>query len=195
MNDKLRSAIIGGIVIGLLSGLPYVELVNAICCLWIIMGGALAAYLYIKKSKTPVNIGEGALIGAISGAIGTAVELIVCLPVRILTGYPDLHLLLNLVERADPQKAEEYRRRVDDVMSLSFTEQFFRAVFSWGTLLGLLITVVFALVGGLIAIPLFEKRKTDAGPPPPPPFYGGTPGGAYASAPPPPPDTYGPSAQ
>jgi hypothetical protein len=191
MNSKLRSAIIGGVAIGLLSGIPYVNLGNVFCCLWIIMGGAFASYLYIKKSPAPVNIGEGALIGALAGAIGTVVGLLVGVPLTILAGYPELNLLVSIMERVDPQRAEMYRQRVEQILSRPFFEQFFHSVFSVGTLLSLLITVVFALIGGLIAIPLFEKRKADAGPPPPP-YYGGTPGGTYA--PPPPPDTYGPNA-
>ena len=188
MNSKLRAAIIGGVVIGLLSGIPYVRLGNVICCLWIVIGGALASYLYIKKSPTPVNIGEGALLGGIAGAIGWAVQLIVGIPLTILTGYPELRFMAGLLERVDPQKAELYQRNVEYAMSRPFAEQFFYSVFSLQTLLGLLITVAFAVVGGLVAVPLFEKRKTDAGlpPPPPPPYYGGTPGGAYAPPPPPP---------
>jgi hypothetical protein len=193
MNNKLRSAIIGGVVIGLLSGIPYVKLGNAICCLWIIAGGALASYLYIKKSPTPVNIGEGALVGTLAGVIGTVVELLVGVPLTILTGYPELKFLVGLMERADPQRAEIYRQNVENFLSRPFAEQFFYSVFSLGTLVSLLITVVFALIGGLIAIPLFEKRKIDAGPPPPP-YYGGTPGEAYTSQLPPPTDTYGPEA-
>lgn len=189
--SKLRAAIIGGVVIGLLSGLPFVKLGNVLCCLWIIVGGALASYLYIKKSPTPVDIGKGAMIGALAGVIGTVVELLVGVPLTILTGYPELNFLVSLMERADPQRAELYRQRVEQMLSRPFAEQFFYSVFSLGTLLSLLITVVFALIGGLIAIPLFEKRKADAGPPPPPPYYGGTPGAAYA--PPPPTDTYGPN--
>jgi len=194
MNDKLRSAIVGGVVIGLLSGIPYVRLGNVICCLWVIIGGALASYLYIKKSPAPVNIGEGAMIGAIAGAIGTVVELIVGIPLTILTGNPELNFLLNLMERVDPQKAESYRQMAAEAMRRPFSEQFFYAVFSLRTLLTLLITVVFALVGGLIAIPLFEKRKADAGPPPPPPYFGGTPGDTYAPPPPSPPGSYGSNA-
>lgn len=195
MNNKLRSAVIGGIVIGLLSGIPYLRLGNVVCCIWIISGGALATYLYIRKSPTPVNIGEGALIGALAGAIGTVVELIVGVPLAILAGYPELNFMVGLMERVDPQKAEMYRQRVEDLISRPFAEQFFYSVFSLGTLLSLLITVVFALVGGLVAIPLFEKRKPDQGPPPPP-SYGGTPGGEYAPPPPPPlPGSYGPNAQ
>ena len=187
MNSKLRAAIIGGVVIGLLSSIPYVRLVNVACCIWIIAGGALASYLYIKSSPVQVNVGEGALIGATAGAIGMAVEIIVGVPLTILTGFPEINFLLNLMERVDPQKAEAYRQQVEYALSRPFTEQLFASIFSWGTLLSLLITVVFALVGGLIAIPLFEKRKDDAlPPPPPPPTFGGTPGESFMPPPAPP---------
>lgn len=191
MNDRLRSAVIGGVVIGLLSGIPYVRLGNVICCLWVILGGAFAAYLYIKKSPTPVNAGEGALIGAIAGAIGMVVEIIVGLPLTILTGYPELKFLVGLMERVDPAKAEAYRLQIENLTSFSFSEQLFYSVFSWRTLLSLLLTVIFALIGGLIAVPLFEKRKDNAGPPPPPTFYDTGTSGAYALTPPPP-SGYGP---
>lgn len=191
MNSKLRAVIIGGVVIGLLSALPYVRLGNVICCLWIVMGGALACYLYIKQSATPVGVGEGALLGGMAGAIGWAIEIIVGVPLTILTGYPELRFIIGLLERVNPTEAEKYQRNMEAAMSLSFSEQFFYSVFSLQTLLSLLITIVFALVGGLVAVPLFEKRKADAPPPPPPPYYGGTPGGAYPPPPPPPPPTTG----
>ena len=193
MNSKLRAVIIGGLVIGLLSAIPYVRLGNIICCLWIVMGGALACYLYIKKSTTPVNVGEGALLGGIAGAIGWTVEILIGVPLTILTGYPELRLIVGLLERVNPQEAEKYQRNLEGAMSLPFLEQFFYSVFSLQTLLNLLVTIVFALVGGLVAVPLFEKRKMDAQPPPPPPppYYGGTPGSAYPPPPPPTPGEYG----
>jgi hypothetical protein len=199
MNSKLRPAIIGGLVMGLLSGLPYVSLGNVACCLWVVLGGALATYLYIKKSPTAVNIGEGALLGLLAGVFGMIVKLIVGIPVAIMTGYPVEHFIINLMERMNPEQAERYRQGIEDMMARPFFEQFFASVFSLGTILVFIITLVFALVGGLVAVPLFEKRKTDAGPmqPPPPPYYGGTPGGAYAPPPPPPGDfggSQGPSA-
>jgi hypothetical protein len=195
MNNKLRPALIGGIVMGLLSGFPYVSLGNIACCLWVVLGGALATYLYIKKSPTPVDMGEGALLGLLAGVFGTVVKIIVGVPAAILSGYPEQHFLLNLMDRVDPQKAEVYRQGMEYMMSRPFSEQFFLIVFSLQTLLAFVITLIFALVGGLVAVPLFEKRKADAGPtqPPPPPYYGGTPGGNYAP-PPPPPGSYGPEA-
>jgi hypothetical protein len=192
MNNKLRPALIGGLVLGLLSGLPYISLGNVACCIWVVAGGALATYLYIKKSPTPVDVGEGALVGLLAGVFGFIVRIIVGVPVAIMTGYPEQHILFNLMERLNPQQAQVYRQMMEDVMSKPFFEQFIFNVFSLGSLLWLLITVIFALVGGLVAVPLFEKRRTDAGPPPPPPppYYGGTPGGNYAP-PPPPPSGYG----
>ena len=195
MNSKLRAALIGGVVLGLLSGIPYVRLGNVLCCLWVILGGAFASYLYIKQSATPVNMGEGALIGALAGVIGTFVELIVGVPLTILTGYPENKLIVSLLERVDPQKAELYQQQVQHLLDRSFGEQFFYSIFSLGTLLNLLITAVLALLGGLLAVPLFEKRKANAVlPPPPPPYYGGTPGPTYPPPPPPPPPPggYGP---
>lgn len=193
MNSKLRAVIIGGVVIGVLSALPYVRLGNVICCLWIVMGGALASYLYIKKSATPVNVGEGALIGGMAGLVGWAVETLIGPPLMVLTGYPELRWMINLLERVNPQEAEKYQRNLEYLISRSFSEQFFYSIFSLQTLLNLLITIVFALVGGLVAIPLFEKRKTDVmpPPPPPPPYYGGEGGGSGAYPPPPPPPATG----
>ncbi|HWS99114.1 MAG TPA: hypothetical protein VN256_02505 [Pyrinomonadaceae bacterium] len=195
MNSKLRAVLIGGVVMGLLSGLPYVSLGNLACCLWVVLGGGLATYLYIKQSPTPVSMGEGALLGLLAGLVGAAIRIVVGVPISILTGYPEGRIMLNLMERLDADKAELYRQAFEEMTARPFFEQFAGAVFSLQTLLGIIITLVFAVVGGLLAAPLFEKRKADAGgPPPPPPYYGGTPGPTYAPPPPPPPGDYGPSA-
>lgn len=195
MNSKLRAALIGGVVLGLLSSLPYVSLGNVACCLWIIGGGALATYLYIKRSPTPVQIGEGALIGMLAGAIGTAVRIFIGVPVTILTGYPTERMMIGFMERLDAQQGELYRQALDELMTRPFFEQFSGVVFSFQTLISLFVTLLFALIGGLVAVPLFEKRKAEVGPPPPPPppYYGGEPGPTYAPPPPPPPPgDYGP---
>src|SRR5215213_4965582 len=129
MNSKLRPAIIGGIVMGLLSGLPYVSLGNLACCLWVVLGGALATYLYIKQSPTPVNIGEGALLGLLAGIIGTVVKLIVGVPLAILMNYPVERMLINLMERMTPDKADFYRQNLEAMTSRPFAEQFAASVF------------------------------------------------------------------
>ena len=45
MNDKLKPALIGGVILGILSALPAV---NTCCCIWALVGGLIAANIYIK---------------------------------------------------------------------------------------------------------------------------------------------------
>ena len=46
-------ALLGGLFIGVLSALPVVQICNC-CCLWIIGGGLLAAYL--QQQNQPVSL-------------------------------------------------------------------------------------------------------------------------------------------
>ena len=83
MNNKLKPALLGGLVVGILSAIPFI---NYCCCIWTLGGGALAAYLYIKSSPTPVSMGEGAMVGGLAGVVGGIIYLILGLPIAILFG-------------------------------------------------------------------------------------------------------------
>ena len=41
-SSRLQPALLGGVVIGVLSALPVINVANC-CCAWILFGGALAA--------------------------------------------------------------------------------------------------------------------------------------------------------
>lgn len=162
MNDKIKPAVIGGVIVGLLSVIPIVNLVNLCCCLWAIVGGALAAQLYIKNSPTPVSVGEGAMVGAIAGVIGGLISLVVGIPVNLLAGQAVASLLVNLAENVDRQQAEAIRHQI--MAPQSIVQEIIRGI------IGAICLVIFSTIGGLLAIPIFEKRKAAA--PPPPPSYG-----------------------
>lgn len=70
MNEKLRPALFGGLLAGVLSALPIIGAANICCCLWAVVGGLLAGYLYINNSPQPIRTGDGALVGLFAGAIG-----------------------------------------------------------------------------------------------------------------------------
>src|SRR3954462_12604598 len=110
MNDKLKPAIIGGVFIGLLSVIPFVNWVNFCCCLWAILGGVLASYLYIKNSPTPASPGDGAILGVLAGAVGAVIAVVIGIPLSILMSGVMTGLLVSLVERIDPSQAEMMRR-------------------------------------------------------------------------------------
>ena len=77
---KLQPALLGGIVMGVLSVLPFVNLVNACCCGWVLFGGALAAYLMQQNHPAPITAGDGAIVGLLAGGrqdyrqVGSVVE-------------------------------------------------------------------------------------------------------------------------
>ena len=171
MNNKLKPALIGGVVLGVLSVIPFVSAVNICCCLWAILGGALASYLYIKNSPTPANAGDGAALGAMAGVIGGVVYLILGIPISMAMGPTMQRLMVDLVANLDARQAEMLRQQFA-ATGTSIVPIIIN------TLIGSALLFVFSIVGGLIGIPIFEKRK--AGPPPPPPNMGGAPGG-YAA--------------
>ncbi len=156
MNNKLKPALLGGLIVGILSALPFI---STCCCIWAVGGGLVAGMLYIKGSPVPVQTGDGAIVGALAGIVGAAIYLLLGLPLAFLRGTADV-------------EAQLARSGVQ----LPFTGTVLLLV---GGLFGALCLVVLATGGGLLSIPIFEKRKP-GGPPPPPPTNVGGPG-AYAA--------------
>jgi len=156
VNEKLKPALIGGLVGGVLSVIPFVATCS---CLWAIGGGVLAGFLYIPRAPAPVTAGEGAILGALAGLVQAAV--------RIIIGIP-----LSYVMAANMGLEEQLERMNVD---LPVTGMMLIIV---GTLLGAVFAIGLSTVGGLIAVPLFEKRKSGPSAPPPPPqeFDAGQPG-------------------
>ena len=189
MNQEgmFKPALIGGVLLGILSALPLLQYFNCFCCAWVIGGGMLAAHLYLKGAATAVTLGTGVLLGLLTGAIGAVVDTIFSIPIflalRPFTG--------SLVE--------QMQRTLEQVPNLPpETRDLFRSIFSSGRGFGLFFIIIggfFKLVvygiagmlGGTIGVAVFEKRKpggTPTGqpptypppvqlPPPPPPDYPG----------------------
>jgi hypothetical protein len=71
----MQPALLGGIFIGVLSVLPVVNVCNC-CCLWVIGGGAIAAYLQQQNQPFPLTISRAAQVGALAGVVGAFVWLV-----------------------------------------------------------------------------------------------------------------------
>ena len=167
MNNKVKPALIGGVLLGLLSVIP---VVNTCCCLWAILGGLLASYLYVKNSPVPATPGEGAAVGAFAGAVGAVIAIVLGIPISYAAGPALQNWLVGMMENMDPAQAEMFRRQLemsgDSILPVIIN-----------SLILAVLLFVFSIIGGLIGTALFEKRKGGA-PPPPPPMTGGP--GAYA---------------
>jgi hypothetical protein len=168
MNDKLKPALIGGVILGILSALPAV---NACCCIWALVGGLIAANIYIKASPNPVTPAEGAILGAMAGGIGVVLIFILGIPLQLIFGTAMMSMVSGIMENADPSQAAQMR----EMMAASGIG-FGRAIIN--AFMYSVTAVIFSAVGGLLGVAIFEKRKGGPGvPPPPPPPQAGGPGG------------------
>lgn len=160
MNNKLKPAIIGGVVLGLLSIIPIVQLGNICCCLWAILGGVLATYLYVKDSPIPASPGDGAILGAIAGVVGGLMAIVIGIPVGIIAGGITREIFIRIIEGINPSQAEMMRAQMMAGVSIA------REIVN-GIILAVCL-VIFSTIGGLLGVPIFEKRKRDTVPPLPP---------------------------
>jgi hypothetical protein len=159
----LYPVISGGLIIGVLSGLP---VVSVCCCLWIVSGGAIAAYLLQANCEEPITIGDGVLAGLLAGVLGAVVQLVVSAGIRLLRGA-DIQAELSEVDQL-PNMPPEIVDLIDRINSSGFAGILLIGV---SFILMLVFGAMFSSLGGLIGAFFFKKRA--AAVPPPPPFAAG----------------------
>lgn len=148
MNNKLKSALLGGLIVGVLSAISsLIPFISFCCCIWGIGGGVVAAFLYIKGSPNPVAMGEGAMVGGLAGVVGAIIYLIIGLPISIFFGMAAMQDQL-------------YRSGVNLPVSGV-------VLIILSGIIGAIILAGLATLGGVIGVAIFEKRKGNATPPPP----------------------------
>src|SRR5215212_8417693 len=79
----LSSALLGGLFIGILSALPIVNVANC-CCLWIMGGGVVAAYLAQQDNAAPITLGKGARAGLMAGVTGAFIWLLATMALNVV---------------------------------------------------------------------------------------------------------------
>src|SRR4051794_36719437 len=92
-----QPAIFGGLVMGVLSALPIVSAGNLCCCLWIVSGGVVAAYLLQQNQPAPITQGDGALVGLLAGLAGAFVYLVLSIPITLLVAPMQRQVLARLM--------------------------------------------------------------------------------------------------
>lgn len=190
---KLQPALVGGLITGILSSIPVIDAGNLCCCLWVLLGGAIAARMLVKRSPyLPITTGDGAEAGALAGVVSAGIVLVIGVPLGLLLNSSNTESLRQIADSIGNPAFREATLQVTDMMrdhALLF------ALLSW--FIRSIIMIAFATVGGMIGVAMFEKRKGQQPPPPPPPPDFGGPGYAPPGPPPggPPPPAQSPYEQ
>ncbi len=150
--------LVGALVMGVLTALPLISAGNVCCCLWVLSGGAAAAYVLQQGQADPVSPADGALVGFLSGLGGAVVYLIVALPVDIFLGPMEREMMRRIVENMGGG-AEGFRNYADraDLMSAPL-----RA--GVGFVFWLFIGAIFSTIGGLLGALMFKKAPSPTTP-------------------------------
>lgn len=171
--SKLVPALVGGVFIGVTSALPILEFLNCACCMLVIGGGVLATYMYLREYPAglpPITYGEGAGVGVLAGIVGGFVWSFVGIPLlfiktRMGMGFGDVG---------------EIQEALSDPEIPPFVREILEGLFTGGGMSLLMIltsivtyfmvSIIFATLGGILGVALFQKKAPPvaAAPPPPP---------------------------
>ncbi len=157
--DKFIPALYGGIIIGVISSVPFLNLINCLCCAGIMLGGFLSIYFY-KENFTPdtppfttadcVSVGLYAgIIGAFIGAILDSVFLMIF---GNVVGAYVLEFLQNMELDIPDEALESIEQAFDQSLSA--------ASILIGLISGIIINSIFGVLGGLIGFNIFKPKPT-----------------------------------
>ena len=151
--SKTKPALIGGAVMGVLSAAPILNLGNACCCLWVICGGIVAAYLLQQEQAEPINAGDGALVGLFAGLFGTLVTVLLSIPISLVMAPLQRQILERLNQDGQmPRGFEDFAASA--------------AIGVLGTvvlaMVFLVAGVIFSTLGGLLGAAIFKKPAQPA---------------------------------
>ena len=155
--QKLQPAIFGGLFIGVLSALPLINFANC-CCLWVIGGGVLAAYLLQQNHPYPITAADGALVGLLAGLIGGVLGVLLAIPIEMAMG-PIQQQMLERIVMSNPDVPEETKSIFRNMANRGVSG----VLIAFRLMFGVVVGAIFGLLGGLLGVALFKKKDVPPG--------------------------------
>jgi hypothetical protein len=158
---------------GVLSALPIIYVGNLCCCMWVIAGGLVAAYVFQENHPEPMTVGDGALAGLLAGLVGAGVHFVLSIPIDIVMAPLErtfAQRLIDMVGAMPPEMREMIDRIQQQQMERGIVFVLVRRIA--GFMIMLFIGAVFSTIGGVIGAAVFQKKippgTIDVTPSPPP---------------------------
>ena len=170
--DKIKPAVIGGSIMAIISTVPYLNMLNCLCCAGIMLGGIAAVYFYQKSlpvNAPPLKTKYGVILGAFAGVFGAILEtLITVFTIKYFAqNYFDSAYIE--IERSIDQLHENGSEipliliQVQDTIA-SFAQEIAEHGFSFILTIIILVfntfkDVLFGLLGGLLGVAILQKKN------------------------------------
>jgi len=159
--DIWRPALISGAIFGFIAGVPFVNLLNCLCCSLILGAGVMSSLMMVRASAGPLGYGRAALGGFVAGVVAAPASTVASSLFSILMGTnvkEQIEQSSRMMEQYLPD-AGEASRVLASIPAIMIT-----------LMVTLILVVVFApfgAIGGVIGRAIFERRTPAPAPPPP----------------------------
>ena len=155
--DFIQPALTGGMFLGLLSSLPFINAGNCLCCMWILGGGGLAAFMLMKQRPSGISYGDAAFAGVLSGLFGAIVATLLSIPIRMIAArsFESQQAAMEDAFRQMP----ELEGPVRDFLLRMASPEISAVTIGFTFFMNLLLFAMFAMIGGILAVAIVERRK------------------------------------
>jgi hypothetical protein len=166
--NKFIPALYGGVIMALVSTIPFVSFINCLCCAGILLGGFLSVVFY-KNSFPPgtpgLIAGDCMVVGLFAGLIGAALGSLLSMLFLALFGNVAGDMIRRIIENAHLQIPPETMKALEESVAQTpslknFLIQLVTSLFTY---------TIFGLLGGLIGYSVFKPKGMTPMPPPAPP--------------------------
>lgn len=163
MEQKFLPALYGGIFIGVLSAIPFVNMGNCLCCAWILLGGVIAVFFYTKTLKPGMpmlTIPDGIVLGVLAGVFGGIIYAL--LSTVIMVAFSNfmnefnynmimkMYEAMGILDKMPPEALEQ----IEEMRYSGFgTGQIIMNL-----ILFFLVSILFGLLGGLLGFKAFKSK-------------------------------------
>ena len=171
-TDKIKPAIIGGSIMAIISTVPFLNMLNCLCCAGVILGGFSAVYFYKKSLPEGENLLKtkyGSILGAFAGVVGAMLETLIT--VFIIKFFSNTYFdnAYIEIEKSIDQLHESGSEvpliliQLQDTIA-SFAQEIAEHGFSLVLTIVILVfntfkNVLFGLLGGLIGVSILQRKN------------------------------------
>lgn len=159
--SKLIPALYGGIVIGLVSSIPYLNFVNCLCCAGVLLGGFLSVFFYTRDltpDMPPLASSDALQLGTLAGVFGAIISSVIFIVMFELVGGSDfMYEMETYSDQLPPEMFEMMQSLLESGVVL----------FVIMMAASLVIDTLFGLLGGLIGYAVLKPKPTTTNVQPP----------------------------
>jgi len=155
--EFLQPALAGGMFLALTWSVPIINFGNALCCMWVLMGGGIAAFMVSKQRPAGITYGDGAFAGVLSGLVGAVFATLLSIPIQIISAR-----IFGSQQQAFEEMMKDvpgFEGPMKDLLLEMASPQITAAKLLFVFISDLLIFALFAMVGGILTVAILNKRK------------------------------------